>query len=369
MSPIRFCAASTLAAGLLLALPVPILKHAPKPEYFVYVGSRDKQGIYLYRFNPNAPSLVAVRTEGPLATPLPGVNALAAHPEGRFLYAVTASSSFAAYAIQGSGSLRLLNRVQSERKDPCSITAEKKGWMLLVTYCGSGSVESFRVAGDGAIGESTGLQQHVGADAQPRAVAISPDNFFLFNPDLDKVFQYRFDPARAIFWPNDPASAAMKPGARALSLAFRPDEKFAYVADEAGSTLSVFVYNRDIGSLKLRDSLSLLPANPAAMEMDASGRFIYLAGSNNNSISVIGIDHKNGTPKILGRVPSEGKTPKQLRIDPTGRFLFALNQTSGRVTVFQIDPKTGLLSATPHFADVPEPTSIQFVAAIGEGIH
>jgi 6-phosphogluconolactonase len=364
MPPLRFSAVGILLSGLLFALPVPILKHAPKPDYFLYVGSKSKQGIFLYKFDPTAATL----GPGTLAATLPDITSLAQHPGGRFLYAATAKSSLAAYAIhQGDGALRLLNTVEPQGKDACAVTAEKKGWMIMLSYCGSGSVESFRVAGDGGLGESTGLQKHEGADAHPRNVAITPDNFFLFIPDLDKVFQYRFDPTRAVFWPNDPAAAALKTGARPISLVFRPDEKFAYAADEAGSMLTTFAYNHEPGTLKLLDSVSIAPGKPVAIEIDSAGRFLYLA--NAEGIVVLAIDKKKGTPKIVGRTPSGGKVSTQLRIDPTGGFLFVTNSGSGRINVFKIDPKTGLLSATSLGVDLPEPTAMQFVQLMPESIH
>jgi 6-phosphogluconolactonase len=364
MLPLRFSAVGILLAGLLLALPVPILKHAPKSDYFLYVGSKSKQGIFLYKFDAVASTL----GPGTQVASLPQITSFAEHPGSRFLYAATSKSSLAAYAIHpGDGTLRLLNTVEPQGKDACAVTAEKKGWMLMLSYCGSGGVESFRVAGDGGIGESTGLQKHESADAHPRLVAITPDNFFIFIPDMDKVFQYRFDPARAIFWPNDPATVATNAGAHPISLVFRPDEKFAYAADEAGSKVLTFTYNHDTGTLKLLDSASPLPAKPSSLAIDSAGRFLYAAGA--DAIAVLAIDKKKGTPMIVGRAPLAGKTPVQLCLDPTGAFLFAANSGSNRLSVFKINPKTGLLTDTSLAVEVPEPTAMQFVPVMPEGIH
>jgi 6-phosphogluconolactonase len=370
MPLLRFSAAGILLAGIMFALPVPILKHAPKQEYFLYVGSKGKQGILIYRFDPANATLTPAALDEGLAAALPGVTALVPHPGNRFLYAVTANSVIASYAIhQDNGALRLLNTVESQRKDACAITVEKKGWMLMISFCGSGSVESFRVAGDGAIGESTGVQQHEGASARPRNVVVSPDNFFIYIPDLDKVFQYRFDPARAIFWPNDPPSVALKAGAHPVSLVIRQDEKFAYAADEGASAVATFIYNRDPGTMKLLDSISTSSGKPSALEIDPAGKFLYLASTGDDSVTVLAIDRKKGTPKIVGKAASGGKAPAQLRVDPSGRFLFVANMGSHKIAVFQIDPKTGLLTATSMSIDVPGLACFQLVPIHGEGIH
>ena len=371
MLPLRLSAAGTLLAGLLFALPIPILKHTTKAEYFLYVASKAKQGIYLYRFDSSGPSLTPQGSAGGFVAALPGVTAFAAHPSNKFLYAATAQATISSFAIhKDSGELRLLTTVESTRKEPCFATVEKKGWMLLVSFCGSGNIESFRIEGDGALGESTGVQQHEGANAHPRNIAISPDNFFIFIPDLDKVFQYRFDPNRAAFWPNDPATAAMKAGSGAGRMIFRPDEKFAYVADEAGASVATFSYNRDAGKLKPVDSVSVAgnaAAIDGAIEIDPSGRFLYLANPGANHITVLAIEHGKGTAKVIGQVPAD--RINRLRIDPTGRYLFAISQASNRIVIFETDPKTGLPAPAGKPVEVPDPSCFQLLPIFSDNLR
>jgi 6-phosphogluconolactonase len=370
MSLLRFFAASMIFAGLALALPVPLLKHAPRQDYFLFVASNAKGGIELYRFNAAGPMIAGVGK----AAELPGVVALAPHPGGRFLYAVTSSGAVSAFAIhRDTGALRLLNTVESTHKNACGLAIEKNGWMLLVSYCAhvgndvgkNGGVESFRVAGDGGIGSSTGFQQQDGSGT----VAITPDNLFLFAVGLDRIFQYRLDPSRTIFSPNTPPAAALKPGSHPIALSFRPDEKFAYSADESGASLSTFAYNREAGTLTLLDAISTAPVKPGAIAIDLAGRYLYLAGRAEDSITVLALDRKKGTPKSIGHVPSGGKSPSQLRVDPTGRFLFVVNTASNRIAAFQIDPKTGLITPASQSIDLPEPVALQFVPILAEGIH
>jgi 6-phosphogluconolactonase len=340
-----------LLAGLLLALPVPILKHAPKPDYFLYVGSAGRQGILLYRYHSQGPALTP---QSDLAAALPGINYLTPHPSNKFLYAVTAQGTLTAFAVhKDSGALRLLNTVESPKKEPCFAAAEKKGWMLMVSYCGEGAVESFGVAGDGSIGASTGVQQVAGV----RNIAISPDNSFVFFSGLDKVMQFRFDPARVAFWPNDPPAAAWKTGARPGTVVFLPDERFAYVSDGAG--VSTFAYDREKGTLRFIDLIAM--DRPVGMDIDPAGRFIYVA--NANKITVLALDHKRGTAKVKSSVETGGT---QVAVDPTGRYLFVLNRG---ISVLGIDPKTGALTPTSLHIDVPDATCFRFVPIFVDGIH
>jgi 6-phosphogluconolactonase len=363
---LRFIVAGMLLAALLPALPVPGLKHPPRQDYFLFIASRSKQGVYLYKFNAAGPAFTPAGPDAGLAARLPGVTAVAAHPGGRFLYAATSDGVLTAFAIhQDTGALRLLNNAESPHKNACSIAAEKKGWMLLVSYCGNGGVESFRIAGDGSIGNSVDFRAQDGSGA----VSITPDNFFIFALGLDRIFQYRFDPTRATFWPNTPPATEPKPDAHPVSFAIRQDEKFGYSADEAASTLATFTYNREAGTLKILDSPLALPGNPSALEIDSAGRFLYSSNRIANTITALALDRKKGVPSIIGSVPSGAAAPSQLRIDPTGRFLFVAHKEASRITVFQIDPKTGLVAPVDKFIDLPEPVSFQFVPVLAEGIH
>lgn len=363
-------AVGIVLSGILLAFPVPILKHAPKPEYFLYAASNshaDGKGIYLYQFN----TLDVALTPRGRPSELAGVAALMKHPSNKFLYAATSGGSIASFAVhRENGALRLLNTVQSKGTSPCFGTVDRKGWMLLVANCGSGNAESFRVAGDGGIGESTGLQSQTEQAARPsRSITISPDNFFLFAPMLDKVLFYRFDPAHATFWPNEPAAVTVKSAKAESALAFRPDEKFAYAIDEAGSSITAFTYNREKGTLAAMESTSTLPGNPSGIEVDSAGRFLYVSNPGDNSVIVFSIDGKRGVLKIVQRIPAEGKKPCYLQIDPTGQFLFVANQESNRIVIFEIDRKRGSLTNTGKSAELPSPSCFQLVPASGPEIH
>ena len=85
---------------------------------------------------------------------------------------------------------------------------DKTGKMLFVANYGSGNVASFAINPDGSIGERTGFDQHTGSSVDPRvrqgphahAVVLSPDNRFLFVPDLgtDQIKIYRVDAAKVL---------------------------------------------------------------------------------------------------------------------------------------------------------------------------
>ena len=72
---------------------------------------------------------------------------------------------------------------------------DKTGKILFVANYGNGTVASFALNPDGSIGQKTGFDQHTGkgpnAERQEgphaHAVVLSPDNRFLFVPDLGLI--------------------------------------------------------------------------------------------------------------------------------------------------------------------------------------
>ncbi len=98
------------------------------------------------------------------------------------------------------------------------------------------------------IGRRTGFDQHHGSSIDARqkgphahAVVISPDNRFLFVPDLglDKIFIYRLNPAKATFEPNNPAYVSVNPGLGPRHFAFGAGANFAYLVCEWDRALSL----------------------------------------------------------------------------------------------------------------------------------
>jgi len=359
-------------------------------NYFVYVGTytgADSKGIYGYNFDEGtgrlAPSGVAAEVVNP--------SFVATDPTHRHLYAVTEMSQRGpdAYKIDGyissfsidprTGSLTFLNKVSSGGGGPCHLVVDKTGKILFVANYGSGNVVSFALEADGRIGEITGKDQHSGSSVNPRrqegphshSVVLSPDNRFLFVPDLgiDRILIYRIDEAKQTFTVNNPSYVSVKPGFGPRHFVFGAGAKFAYAVCEMGSSVVTFSYDRESGKLTPIQTISTLPAdfsgedNSAEIEVGSSGRFLYASNRGNDSITVFQIDMKTGLLNKIQIVPTQGKIPRNFVIDPTGEYLLVANQNSNNIVVFSIDSGNGQLTPTEQAADVPSPVSMLFVPA------
>lgn len=364
------------------------LKH--QHSYFVYVGTytgADSKGIYAYHFDERTGGLAPLGVAAEVVNP----SFVVTDPTHHHLYAVTEMSKRGpdAYKTDGSissfsidpktGSLTFLNSVSSGGGGPCHLVVDKTGKILFVANYGSGNVVSFAIEADGRIGEITGKDQHSGSSVNPRrqqgphahAVVISPDNRFLFVPDLglDRILIYRIDEARRSFTANDPSYVAVNPGLGPRHFVFGAGAHFAYAVCEMGSSVVAFSYDRESGKLVPVQTVSTLPTdfsgedNSAEIEVSPSGRFLYASNRGNDSITVFQVDAKTGMLNKIQVASTQGKIPRNFMIDPTGRYLLVANQNSNSIVVFAIDAASGQLTPMKQGSGVASPVSILFVPA------
>ena len=270
------------SVGVPRAIAAPAKSMTTASSYFVYVGTYTgptSKGIYGFRFDPKTGKLTPTGLVAELANP----SWLVTDPQHRFLYAATEmgpepgadnykkNGSISSYSINPkTGALTFLNKVDAGGGGSCHLVVDKTGKMLFVANYGSGNVASFAIKADGSIGERTGFDQHTGSSVDParqtgphaHAVVLSPDNRFLFVPDLglDQIKIYRVDAAKGTFTPNDPPFATVKAGLGPRHFTFGRGAKFAYAICEMGSSVAVFAYDPAKGSLTPLQTISTLPS-------------------------------------------------------------------------------------------------------------
>jgi 6-phosphogluconolactonase len=375
--------ALTALSGLLL--PVSNLFGA---DYFMYVGTYTNQGskgIYVWRFDAATGKFTALGLAAESANP----SFLAAHPNGRFLYAVNEVSHFQKMASSGAvsafaidpatGKLKLLNQQGSMGDGPCHLALDDQGKCLIVANYNNGSVAAYPVGSDGLLSQSVGFFQPKGSGKIPHrqdgphahCVAVSPDNRFALVADLglDEVLMYRLNAATAAMEVNDPRFVKVAPGSGPRHLAFHPNGRFVYLINEMASSIITFAYEPQAGTLRELQTVSTLPKDytgendDAEIQVHPSGKFVYGSNRGHDSIAVFAVDPKAGTLKLVENVSTQGKTPRGFGIDPTGAFLIAANQQSNNMVVFRIDQASGRLKPTGEVLNAFAPVSVIFVPA------
>jgi 6-phosphogluconolactonase len=376
-------------AALLLpaAMMVPALggQDAQAEKYWLYVGTytgKKSKGIYRCEFDPATGKLSAPVLAGEATNP----SFLAISPDRRFLYAVSEVGNFEgrktgavlAFAIDPkTGNLTLLNQQSSEGAGPCHLVVDSKGKHVLAANYGGGNACVLPVGEDGKLGKATGFAQHKpiegakGKKQVPLAHSINLDaaNRFAFVADagVDRVFVYRFDPAKGTITPNDPPAAELAPLAAPRHFAFHPSGKYAYAINERANTVTAFAYDADKGVLKELQTVSTLPADfkgtsyTAEVVVHPSGKFLYGSNRGHDSIVVYTIDAATGKLTLVGHQGEKVKTPRNFNLDPTGTWLLVGSQAADSIVVFRIDPKSGALLSTGTAIEVPTPVCLKFL--------
>ena len=357
----------------------------------VYVGtytSAKSKGIYLFRLqneNVGGSAHVTLVPLG-LAADTPNPSFLALDPTRRLLFAVNELDTFqgkptgavSAFSIDAtSGALTLLNQQPSMGTSPCHLTLSPDGRHLFVANYGSGSVSVLPVGTNGRLSAASDVVQHSGRSVHPErqqgphahCVTLDPATPLLWVCDLglDQVLAYRFDARRGRLTPHDPPFAPLKPGAGPRHMVFRPDGRFAYVANELNSTITVFRYDAGTGVLHDVQSVSTLPerfsgANTVAeIDVHPTGKWVYASNRGHNSVVLFNVDADHGTLTYVEAQGAAVAKPRHFGIEPSAQHLAIANQDADTVVVTRIDARTGRLTPSGAPVQAPTPVCVKFL--------
>lgn len=363
----------TLLIGLLLLIQASAQSNQPYLILGTYTGSGSK-GIYVYRFNTGTGKSDLVST---MESSNPSF--LAISKNGDFVYAVNEDKpgKVSSYSFnKTTGTLQLLNQVDAEGDHPCYIAIDKTGKWVAVGNYSSGTLALFPVQKDGSLGKSVQVIQHEGSSVNTErqegphvhATVFSPDNKFLFVPDLgtDILHVYAFNAKKGTLVPAKSPLRPSEVGAGPRHLSFSPDGKYVYLLEELTGTIAVYAFQK--GKLSLRQNISaqpldyLGPAGSADIHVSPDGQFLYASNrAESNTIGIFKIQQGTGLLSLADHVSTEGKTPRNFNFDPTGNFLLVGNQNSNNVVVFNVDKATGFLRDSGVRMEVPKPVFVGWV--------
>jgi 6-phosphogluconolactonase len=349
--------------------------------YFGTYGSGPNDGIFVAELDPATGVVSTPR----LAAQADDASFLAFDPAHKHLYAVSEVSTLrgkrtggvVAFAVdKATGRLTRLNEQPSEGAGPCHLTVDWTGKNVLVANYDGGTAAVLPILENGSLRTASSSVAHHGhgpnAERQEKAHAhsinVDPANRFAFVCDLgcDKVFVYRFDPATGSLKAS--SAGTLPPGSGPRHFAFHPSGRFAYSANELGSSVTTFWYDAENGTLSPVQTLSTLPASfkdtntntVSEVVVHPSGKYVYAANRGHDSIAIFTVDAATGRLTAAGHESTQGKTPRNFSIDPSGTILLAANQDSDSVVVFRLDPSTGKLKATGQKLAIRKPVCIKW---------
>tara|TARA_R110002111_G_scaffold256979_4_gene324809 strand:- start:12331 stop:13596 length:1266 start_codon:yes stop_codon:yes gene_type:complete len=351
------------------------------------------RGIHLFEINRETGAMTPAGIHRMGTSP----SCLAVNAAGTHLYSTNETDrvgtekhgSVSAFKInRQDGSLQPLNKVSSGGDGPTYVSIHPSGRFLLIANYFGGSVSVLPIQEDGSLGDATDVKNDAGkigpttaTNAPAGSFAFSghdhthahmiqadPSGRFVLHVDLglDKIFIWKFDEKTGKLTANDPPSISLPPGDGPRHFHFHPNGRWFYSIQEEGSTLVLFDFDAQAGTLKPRQTISTLPPEfkgsnfCSEILVSDDGRFVYAGNRLHDSIGIFEIG-KDGELTFLGEEWTRGNYPRSFSFDPTGQFLYCCNQRADSVAVFKVDKKTGKLNFTNHYAAVGNPSHVVFL--------
>ena len=330
----------------------------------------DADGIFVFKIADGDGRLELVRQTPDISNPF----FISIHPNGQLLYSITDPGGeqlvLALAFDRDSGALELINQQPTQGGYPCYVEVDPTGRAVVVANYNGGSVISYPLTAEGALGEAGSFFQHEGSSVdesrqqEPHAhcFKVAADGRFAFAADLgtDKVMIYSLDAAAGTLSPGEQPFARVPPGGGPRHFTIAPNNRHAYVINEMGNTITAFHYDAERGLLLEQGTVPTLPpefdgvTHTADLCLTPDGRFLYGSNRGHNSIAMFTVDAESGALTPNGIQPSGGPVPQNLTMSADGRLLFVANSESNKISAFRIDGSTGKLSPASE-TEVPSP--------------
>ena len=162
----------------------------------------------------------------------------------------------------------------------------------------------------------------------------------------------------------DNGTVATPAGSGPRHLAFHPSERWAYVMNELGVSVTTLDFDKGTGKLSVKATVSALPAGQSAAGVSGAeifahpnGKVVYASTRSFNTIAVFDVN-ADGTLTLRANVPTGGDRPRSFALDPDATLLYAANQDQQAIVGFKIDATTGGLTTIGKVVDVPSPAFV-----------
>ncbi len=356
---------------------------AQNPIFYLLIGTytnspSKSEGIYVYKFNPNKGEASFISKAAGVANP----SYLAISKNQKFVYSVNETHSdnggdISAFSFdKQKGELHFINKQSSGGDDPAYVSVDSGGrWVVAANYSG-GNIGVLPINADGSLLPAAQVLPHEGygvnVDRQgqphPHSVVFSPDEKFIFSPDLgnDRVYIYSFDPnnKQSPLTSTDPAYGEVPDGSGPRHLTFHPNGKYAYLINELSGNIMVYQYDggklTEIQTIESTNEGDKNDRGSADIHLTPDGKFLY--ASNRGKANDIAIYKTSPDGKLIAVGHQKvGMHPRNFMIDPTGRFLLVACRDSNVVQAYVINKNFGLLQDAGFKIDIDQPVCLKMM--------
>jgi 6-phosphogluconolactonase len=335
----------------------------------LYAALPQTSQILEYREDPNSGILTQLATSPAIGGP--GVQALAVHPSGKYLYAANAGENdVSLFDIEPYGQIIEVTPRTVTGTSPTLLVVDSAGKYLYVANSGSQNIWSY------SIDSSTGIPTQVGSPFQvgiaPLNMKLSPSGSFLYvtgaspqagTPGYIETLAIN---AGALSL----AGPITNPGASPYGLAISPNGNFLYTANFGDNTISEFTVDSTSGLLApiAGSPVGETYTQPVSLLVDPSGKYLYVANQQSSG-NIAGYSiASSGALSLLNSSPyPTGAQPNFIATDPGGNFLFVGNLSKPVIEPFCLAsphlncnsaPGMGSLTEVTKYPIVGTPTSI-----------
>ena len=340
---------------------------------FVYVGfggeGAKEEGIAAYDLRGGQWKPVAVVES---AAP----SALTLDARERFLYAVNEvdeyeglpSGTIEAYSIDAAdGSLKLVNRqkLSLSATAPRYAAVSPNGKTLVVAVHGGGAYNVLPLAGDGRVGAVSGILKETGSGPRDEQRSAHPQMVVfdragrVISADLgnDRLSVLEFDAMRL----RAAGRHAAQTGDGPRQLAFHPDGRLLFVANELDASVACYGYDVEEGKIagRLGRVVTASDGNTSGvvMALDPAGEFLYTTHRRGSGgVSIWRIARSNGGLQRLQIVDKCGPRLHELIMTADGRSLLGLSRDGSGVFGWHV--ANGQISVGVKLTGLAAPLSI-----------
>lgn len=286
----------------------------------------------------------------------------AAHPGGKYLYAVIRSDPqrIITYAIApDDGALTPIAEAPLPASMPY-ITATADGrWLLTASYA-SDCIAVLPIDLDGAARRAP--VQTIPTGRHAHAIITDHTGQFVFVPCLGsgEILIFRRDAATGSLTPINPRSVAVPQGFGPRHAVMSPDNKHLYVNGEFTGEVAMFRFDSLSGTLEMAGISASVPNDsklrPGALaaSRDANtvwsadvkttpdGRFMYVSERTNSTITLMMCKAADTALEMRSAYPTE-RQPRGIAVNATGTFLIVSGELSDHVASYAINQRNGAL--------------------------
>src|SRR6266851_6440487 len=373
-------AGSSLGA---MSFGVPLLARATRASgrvatRFAYVGfggeGANDEGIAVFDLRDGDLRGGQWRQTGVVASAAP--SSLALDASERFLYAVNEvdeyeglpSGTVEAYAIdEANGSLKLVNRqkLSLSATAPRHAAVSPDGRALVVAVHGGGAYNVLALGKDGSVGAVSGILKETGSGPHDKQRSAHPQMVVfdcagrVVSTDMgsDRLSVLTLDTARLSIAGRYAAQAGDGP----RHIAFHPDGRLLFVANELDASVACYGYDaeegRIVGRLGRVATARGGSTGGVVMAVDPAGEFLYTAHRRgSDGVSMWRIGRSTGGLQRLQVVDEGGPRLHEMTITADGKSLLGLSRTDGGVFGWRV--ANGQISRGVRLTSLAAPMSM-----------